>query len=145
MISETKPLSLNDIRKRIPMTLKTAHAWRHRFLTSVVKIYDKLNPLEIKTSQAEIDEIYLKFRVKGRLGKEKFSDYKTKTPTDFRNIEKEMCDEKYQSIFACVSDRNGRFDFLPITVQKKGVVSTETLKEALDNINHSCLLMQRKV
>ena len=82
MLSEAKRFSLNDIRKRFPMTLKTAHAWRHIFLTSLVKIYDKLNPLkDFYTSELEIDEIYLKFRVKGRLGKEKYSDYSTKTPT----------------------------------------------------------------
>lgn len=136
MLSESKPLSLNDIRKRVPMTLKTAHAWRHRFLTSLVKIYDKLNPLkDFYASELEIDEIYLKFRVKGRLGKEKYHNYSTRTPTQFRESEKQKCDESYQSIFACVSDRYGRFEFLPITVQKKGVVSTNQLKQTLDTIN----------
>ena len=53
MLSEDKPLSLNDIRKRVPMTLKTAHAWRHRFLTSIVKIYDKLNPLKDFTKKCD--------------------------------------------------------------------------------------------
>jgi len=65
MLSEKKVLCLNDIRERILMTLKTAHAWRHMFLTSMVKIYNKLNPLIITSSQVEIDEIYLKFRVNG--------------------------------------------------------------------------------
>jgi transposase-like protein len=109
MLSEKKALSLNDIRERIPMTLKTAHAWRHKFLTLMVKIYDKLNPLRITSSQVEIDEIYLKFRVKGRLGKEKYSNYSTKTESTFRTKEKQICDEKYQSIFACISDREGIF------------------------------------
>ena len=47
MLSEEKALSLNDIRKRVPMTLKTAHAWRHRFLTSMIDIYSKFFSLKI--------------------------------------------------------------------------------------------------
>jgi len=41
MLSEETPLSLNSIIERIPMTIKIAHDWRQRFLTSMINIHSK--------------------------------------------------------------------------------------------------------
>ncbi len=99
--------------------------WRHRFLSSLNQVV----PLNIE-EEVELDEIYLPFNVKGTLGKEKFDKYVSHSSeknieNEFREKEKLMQEENYQVIFLCQHNILGVFDFLPIKIQKKGIVSND--------------------
>jgi transposase-like protein len=128
MLDKDQPKTLKKIGELLDINIKTAHQWRHKFLTAISEVQQ----LEV-SQEVELDEIYLPFCVKGRIGKEKYDMwYKEHDP---RNIESELRKEEkikesehYQTILLCSHNRNNDFDFHPIKIQKKGIVSQEDLK-----------------
>ena len=137
MLDEEKPKSTIFISNALGISESTAFRWRHRFLSSL----NKINPMPIK-EELEIDEVYFPFSVKGTIGKEKFDSYfGPKHPdnieSELREKEKIMQDESYQTIFLCRHNRLGDFDFSPIKIQKKGIVSEADLKRVMKDLNLS--------
>jgi len=124
------------LKKNIKISIPTAHDWRHKMLSA---LHDS-NPLNIG-EEVELDEIYLRFNVKGTIGKEKFciesgdDGSKVNIESPLRQEEKKMIEEKYQVIIMCAHNRNGDFDFAPIKIQKKGSASAEDLRNGMTDFN----------
>ena len=137
MLDREQPMSNRRISEELEFDIKTAQRWRHKFLSSL----NEVNPLELE-EEVEIDEVYLKFCVKGVIGKEKYEKYffygsPDNVESELRKKEKKMQKEKYQSIFLCQHNRMGDFDFLPIKIQKKGIVSKEDLERVMKELDLS--------
>lgn len=137
MLDEEQSFSNVGISKLLEISVKTAQRWRHKFLSSL----NEINPLELD-NEVEIDEVYLKFGVKGVIGKEKFEKYYFYGSADneesaLRKEEKKMIKENYQSIFLCLHNRMGDFDFSPIKIQKKGIVSKADLERTMAELDLS--------
>lgn len=133
MLSETTPLTLQQISDKLDINIKTAHSWRHRFLSSL----NEVKPLEMD-NEIEMDDVFLKFRVKGRIGKEKFvtydyNDQSKNIPNQIRIDE--VNKEDHNSIWMCIHNRMGDFDFIPLKVQEKGHVDHEVILEQMKNLN----------
>jgi len=134
MLDDERSKTLIKISEELDINYKTAFRWRHKFLTAL----NNVNTIEL-SEETELDEVYFSFSVKGTIGKEKFDKYispdnKENVESAFRKEEKRMEHENYQSIFLCIHNRNKDFDFIPIKVQKKGIVSEEDLIKATHDI-----------
>jgi len=132
MLDKDQPKSCRKIGDILEINFKTAHHWRHKFLTALSDVEQM--PI---SNEVELDEIYLPFCVKGRIGKEKYDEwYGEGNPKNVESAlrieEKEKEDEKHQVIFLCAHNRDSNFDFTPIKIQKKGIVSEEDLKRVCD-------------
>ncbi len=116
------PPTLVELSKQLSLSTKTAHVWKHRLLASLNQS-DEIN-LE---GEVEMDEVFLPFCVKGKLGDEK---------TD-KIIKKEIehLNNKQNVMFLCVHNRNKDFDFLPIKIQQKGALSIETIAPIFNQLN----------
>ena len=137
MLSEQNPLSCNAIAEKIYINYKTAHSWRHKFLTAL----NKVNPIKLD-EEVELDEIFINFCVKGRIGKEKYENYNYKNkssniPTKLRLDEIVKMKENQNSIFMCIHNRQGDFDFVPLKIQKKGSVPSKLIEQSLKDYNFS--------
>ena len=137
MLDKEQPLSCIGISEELDIDIKTAYRWRHKLLSSL----RKTNTLGI-SEEAELDEVYFRFSVKGVIGKEKFDYYVAPKHPDnvesqLRLDEKKMSAEKHQTIFMCIHNRTGDFDFIPIKIQKKGIVSEKDLKRIMVDIDLS--------
>ena len=137
MLDKEQAMTTEKISKLLDFDKKTAQRWRHKFLSSL----NEVNPLELE-EEVEIDEVYLKFCVKGVIGKEKYKKYffygsNSNLESELRKKEKIMEREKYQSIFLCMHNRKSDFDFLPIKIQKKGIVSKKDLERIMKKIDLS--------
>ncbi|MEA3497268.1 MAG: IS1595 family transposase [Bacteroidota bacterium] len=137
MLDSEQPMTNERISKVLDFDKKTAQRWRHKFLSSL----NEVNPLELD-EEVEIDEVYLKFCVKGVIGREKYEEYffygsPDNVESELRKKEKKMIEEKYQSIFLCQHNRMGDFDFSPIKIQKKGIVSKEDLERVMKELDLS--------
>ena len=128
MLDKDQPRTCKKIGESLEINIKTAHQWRHKFLTAISEV----EPIG-ESQEFELDEIYLPFCVKGRIGKEKYDEWYG--PNDQKNVESALrIEEKireeqhYQTIYLCTHNRNSDFDFKPIKIQKKGIVSAEDLK-----------------
>jgi len=133
ILSETTPLTLQQISDKLDINIKTAHSWRHRFLSSL----NEVKPLEMD-NEIEMDDVFLKFRVKGRIGKEKFIkyDYNDQSKNIPNQIRIDEINKKdHNSIWLCIHNRMGDFDFIPLKVQKKGHVGHEDILEQTKNLN----------
>lgn len=148
MLSNKKVVSCVEMAETLDLNPKTIHSWRHKFLAAL----NDVNPIEI-VDDVELDEVYIPFCVKGRLGKEKFITYnhklqkaKLNPPTPLREKEMKMVKnnkfkelvgkgKKHSSIFLCMHNRNGDFDFIPLRIQQKGAVNSKVLEEALAKNN----------
>jgi transposase-like protein len=134
MLDKDQPFTCKKISELLEINIKTAHQWRHKFLTAISEVEPIGDSQEI-----ELDEIYLPFCVKGRIGKEKYDEwYGENNPKNvesaLRTQEKMKEEQHYQTIYLCTHNRNSDFDFTPIKIQKKGVVSEEDLKRVNHNI-----------
>jgi transposase-like protein len=133
MLTEHTPLTLEQISKRLSIDIKTAHSWRHKFLTSL----NDVKPL-YKGKYVEMDEVYLNFRVKGRLGAEKFNQYdhenKAKCVPNNTRID-EIDREKHNSMWMCIHNRMGDFDFVPLKIQQKGHVGYKDLLDFMKDVD----------
>jgi transposase-like protein len=128
MLDKEQPKSCRKIGVLLEIDYKTAHHWRHKFLTALKEV----EQLSI-SNEVELDEIYLPFCVKGRIGKEKYDEWygegdPRNVESALRKEEKVKEQEKHQAIFLCAHNRNSDFDFTPIKIQKKGIVSEDDLK-----------------
>jgi len=117
----------DSIGKELEVDRKTAHAWRHKLGSSLAEVL----PLEIE-GEAEADEVYFPFCVKGVVGQEKFDvwhgiGHPDNQESALRKLEKEQEAESWQDIHLCLHNRDGDFDFHPIKIQKKGNVSEADL------------------
>jgi transposase-like protein len=133
MLGKDQPYSCQEISDLLEINIKTAHQWRHKFLTAISEV----EPVG-ESQEVELDEVYFPFCVKGRIGKEKYEEwYGRNNPQNvesaLRKEEKIRLGEHYQTIYLCVHNRNMDFDFTPIKIQKKGVVSAEDLKRVNPN------------
>jgi len=142
MLEAEKTPTCANISKELQIDVKTAHSWRHKLMASLMEV----ESLQIK-NEVEMDEIYLPFRVKGRIGKEKYEKYicennSENKKSELREKEIVMEQEKYQSIYLCSHNRNNDFDFKPIKVQKKGIVSEKDLKRVIptDNLDSKTVI-----
>jgi len=131
MLETKEHQSCRQIAEKLGINIKTAHNWRHKMLTSL----NELHHLEVE-AEIELDEVYLRFCVKGRIGKEKYTEYYgSKHPSnkenELRKEEKKMEKESYQVIYMCEHNRNNDFNFSPIKIQKKGVVSEDDIERVL--------------
>ncbi len=130
MLDNEMASTCKNISKKLAINVKTAHYWRHKMLSSL----QQSNPLEIN-EEVELDEVYLRFNVKGVIGKEKFDCYQADSHNNIesklRIEEKKMVEEKHQAVFVCAHNRAGDFDFVPIKIHKKGSVSAVDLKNAM--------------
>ncbi len=134
MLDTERPKTLMKICDELDINYKTAFRWRHKFLTAM----NNVNTIEL-SEETELDEVYFSFSVKGKIGKEKFDKYIS--PDNIENIESpfrkeeiRMEQENYQSIYLCIHNRNKDFDFIPIKIQKKGIVSEKDLEQATQSI-----------
>lgn len=135
MLDNERSKSSKSICSELEICSKTAHSWRHKFLSSL----NTTNEIKLE-EETELDEVYFPFTVKGVIGKEKFDVYIKPDHTDnvesaFRKEEKRMEDENYQSIFMCIHNRHQDFDFIPIKNQKKGIVSEADLTRIMKSID----------
>jgi len=133
MLSNPKPLTCDEISEELDIDRNTAHSWRHRFLTALNGVKE-LN----LGNEVEMDEVFIKFCVKGNLGKEKFKKYdyydkSNRIPNDVRLDE--MNKNKWNTIWMCLHNRQGDFDFLPLKIQKNGKVSSDLIGEVMENID----------
>jgi len=131
MLSEQNPLSCNAIADKIYINYKTAHTWRHKFLTAL----NKVNPIRLG-KEVELDEVDFDYCVKGRIGKEKYTEYNHKDksaciPTKLREDEIYKMSVKHNSYFVCIHNRHGDFDFEPLKIHKKGNVSNVLIRKSL--------------
>jgi transposase-like protein len=69
MLDKEQPYTCQKISDLLEINIKTAHQWRHKFLTAISEVEPIGDSQEI-----ELDEIYLPFCVKGRIGKEKYDE-----------------------------------------------------------------------
>ncbi len=127
MLDNEQPKSCEKISKSLEINIKTAHEWRLKFLTAISDI----EPIG-DSQELELDEIYLPFCVKGRIGKEKYDEwYGENNPqnveSSLRKEEKIKEEQKHQTIYLCTHNRNADFDFTPIKIQKKGIVAADDL------------------
>lgn len=134
MLEKEKIPSCATIGDELEINIKTAHRWRHKLMAALMEI----ESLNIE-AEVEIDEIYLPFCVKGRIGKEKFDKYishksNNNIESELRRKEIVMEEERYQTIYLCSHNRQGDFDFKPIKIQKKGIVSEEDLKRVISEM-----------
>ena len=137
MLDSEQPMSAVSISKALEISESTAFRWRHRFLSSL----NEVNPLPVE-EELEIDEVYFSFNVKGTIGKEKFDKYfgpnhEDNVESKLRKKEKFMQKENYQVIFLCRHNRLGDFDFSPIKIQKKGIVSKADLERVMKDLELS--------
>jgi len=133
MLDKEQPHTCQKISELLEINIKTAHQWRHKFLTAISEVEPIGDSQEI-----ELDEIYLPFCVKGRIGKEKYDQwYGEKNPKNvesaLRKEEKIREEQSYQTIYLCTHNRSSDFTFTPIKMQKKGIVSEEDLKRVNPN------------
>ena len=137
MLNKENRPTCQNISDKLGINIKTAHFWRHKLLAS----FNKISTLEID-QEAELDEVYFRFNVVGVIGKEKFDEYIAPEHPDnkesqLRIDEIKMIEQKYQTIFMCIHNRMGDFDFIPIKNLKKGIVSEADLKRVLNAIDIS--------
>ncbi len=137
MLDNENPTSAVYMSEALNISESTGFRWRHRFLSSLNKIL----PLSVE-EELEIDEVYFRFNVKGTIGKEKFNEYfgpahPDNVESELRIKEKVMQEESYQTIFLCQHNRLGDFDFSPIKIQKKGIVSQVDLERVMKNMDLS--------
>ena len=137
MLDKENPASAVYMSKALNFSESTGFRWRHRFLSSLNKIL----PLSV-AEEVELDEVYFRFNVKGTIGKEKFDEYlgpdnPGNIESELRIKEKVMQKEKYQTIFLCSHNRQGDFDFSPIKIQKKGIVSQSDLERVMKDLDLS--------
>jgi transposase-like protein len=137
MLDAEQSKTCKNISKELEISTKTAHRWRHKFLSSLNSVSD----LEI-LEETELDEVYFPFTVKGVIGKEKFDvyiapDHKDNIESEFRIEEKQKEEEHFQSIYMCIHNRNSDFDFIQIKNQKKGIVSEADLTRIMQDIDIS--------
>ena len=133
MLENSQNISCEAIGKELEINKKTAHQWRHKLLKAINQEGD----LELAT-EVELDEIYLPFCVKGRIGKEKYDKYIAPGHPDniesqLRIDEKLMEEESYQTIFMCAHNRLGDFDFSPAKIQKKGIIGEKDVRKVLSS------------
>lgn len=135
MLEQKENKSCSQIAEKLDINKKTAYSWRHKMLTSL----NELHPLETGT-EIELDEVYFGFCVKGRIGKEKYNEYygpehPDNKESELRKEEKKMEAENYQVIYMCEHNRNNDFNFSPIKIQKKGIVSEQDIERVLAPID----------
>jgi len=135
MLERDQPITCKRISEELEINIKTAHDWRHKLLSSL----NQENDIAVGT-EIELDEIYLPFCVKGRIGKEKYDSYVAQGHPDnieskLRKDEKTMENQSHQAIYMCAHNRMGDFDFEPIKVQKKGIVSEEAISKVLSKMD----------
>jgi hypothetical protein len=128
MLDKDQPHTCQKICELLDINIKTAHQWRHKLLTALSEVEPIGDSQEI-----ELDEIYLPFCVKGRIGKEKYDkwygeNHPRNVESALRKEEKRREEQQYQTIYLCTHNRNSDFCFSPIKIQKKGVVSQGDLK-----------------
>lgn len=134
MLDAERPKTVKSISAELDINPKTAHRWRHKFLSSL----NRVNNVELQ-EESELDEVYFSVTVKGVIGKEKYDVYIAPNHIDnvesaFRVEEKKMEEEHYQSIFLCMHNRHQDFDFIPVKIQKKGIVSEADLTRVTQSI-----------
>lgn len=132
MLSEPKSLTCMKIAKALEINVKTAHAWRHKFLAAI----NHVNPLKVN-KVVEMDEVYIDFTVKGHIGKEKYNEYyydgcKYNVESQLRQDERDCYAEHYNNIVMCMHNRQGDFDFVPIKIQKKGSVLSDDIQRVVE-------------
>ena len=121
MFSSSTPLTLEQLSRKLKISTKTVHTWKHKLLSSLNKSDD------IKLSgEIEMDEVFLPFNVKGMKGKEK-------TQEILRIEEKHMLDKK-NSMFLCIHNRDNDFDFRPIKIQQKGQVKSTDIGKVVEDL-----------
>lgn len=135
MLERDQPTTCKKISEELEINIKTAHYWRHKFLSAINQTQDITVGTEV-----ELDEIYLPFCVKGRIGKEKYESFVAPGHPDniesqLRKDEKTMESECHQVIYMCTHNRMGDFDFNPIKIQKKGIVSEEAISKVLSTMD----------
>lgn len=135
MLEKKDHQSCRQIADELDINIKTAHSWRHKMFSCLNSLHD----FETQT-ELELDEVYFRFCVKGRIGREKFDEYYGDNHPDnvenkLRRVEKKMEAENYQVIFMCEHNRNDDFNFDPIKVQKKGIVSEADVERVLEEVN----------
>lgn len=119
LLSSPIPLTLKELSEKLCISTKTAHVWKHKFLSSI----NEAEQIELNNC-IEMDEVYLPFCVKGKRGYEKSST--------LMKHEDDLMKGSYNTLFLCFHNRNNDFDFYPLKVQKKGHVSEETVKNVIE-------------
>lgn len=132
MLSMDYSLSCEKISKVIGINKKTAHEWRHKFLAAL----NRTNPLKA-TKIVEMDEVFVKFCVKGQIGNEKYEEFyydgcKYNKPSKLRKKERYYAKKKFNNVILCIHNRNNDFDFVPMKIQKKGSVATSDIAKAVE-------------
>jgi transposase-like protein len=114
MLSAPKTLTLKQTANELQITLKTAHSWRYKFL-SALNQQDEIR----LSGQIELDEVFLPFCAKGRKRKDKVLKELI--------TEKLHTQNKQNTVFLAIHNRNNDFDFIPIKIQQKGQKCYEPL------------------
>jgi len=135
MLDSQKPKSCTAMAKELDINYKTAFRWRHRLLSA----FNKVAAIEL-LEETELDEVYFPLCVKGVLGAEKFDEYHgvdhpDNIESEFRIEEKFKEEENFQSVYLCVHNRQGDFDFAPVKVCKKGTASEKEIEKAVVDLN----------
>ncbi|MCP3926259.1 MAG: IS1595 family transposase [Desulfobacterales bacterium] len=135
MLANKEPMDNKSISEILEISERTAFRWRHKFLSSL----NKINPLSTQ-EEIEVDEVYFRFNVKGRIGKEKFDEYygyqhPDNIESELRKKERFMKEEKYQTIFLCRHNRTDDFEFSPIKIQNKGIVAESDLQRVMKDFD----------
>lgn len=135
MLEHKQICDCNSISRELEIDIKTAHQWRHKMLSCLHEFHS----LETE-SEEELDEVYFPFCVKGRIGKEKFDiyiapDHPDNVESELRKKEIKMEEENHQVICMCRHNRNKDFEFNPVKIQKKGIVSENDIARVLKDVD----------
>lgn len=121
MFSSKTPLTLVELAERLKLSTKTVHVWKHKLLASLNQS-DNL----LLSGVVEMDEVFLPFNVKGKKGKEK--------TWQVLEMEEQCLEEKKNSMFLCIHNRQGDFDFQPIKIQQKGQVKSTDIGNVVSKL-----------
>ena len=122
MITSEKPPSLNKLAEDLNISSKTAHNWRHKFLSSIIE----LDTLQYK-GELEVNVIYIPFWTKGKHDKRKTKEMRS---SEIRHRKQ----NQYAS-FICIYAKNGDFDFFPVQIGADKIVQKSHLYKCLDQLN----------
>ncbi len=122
LLSCKKPPTLNQLSKQYSISSKTAHTWKHKFLSSLIEI----NNLDL-SGKVEMELVFIPFSTKGKQS--------LRQTDNEREAEKTLLNSNQYSCFLCLrTPANGDFDFYPIQVTPGKKINKDNIDKTLASI-----------
>ncbi len=122
MLVNANPPSLTTLSKEFKISSKTAHNWKHKFLSSLIEV----NTLDYSLD-LQVQLVYIPFWTKGK------RSYRS-TESVLLSEKKHRQDKKY-ACFICVRAANNDFDFFPVDVDPGKVTDKSFVYRCLQEID----------